>query len=289
MLKRLVLIIGFLSLAQPAYAAFDDVSLTADATFTLTGLGINLTVSSGSKVASFTVKTGSIDFNMEDGSVATVRSADKNTLSNSLVSTSCHSDYSYVTLTSKTTQTVTVTPIAGSRASCYGGSSGGGGSPPVPALAPAPAPAPPPAPAETPSTVLATGLTVGQVTAILDVLRSFDVDAATLETVETILRGTPAAAPPAMPAVGSFTRALTLGSTGADVLALQQVLNADGVTVASSGPGSPGSETSYFGPLTRDAVQRFQLKYGIVADSSDPGYGFVGPKTRAKINQLLGL
>ncbi len=34
------------------------------------------------------------------------------------------------------------------------------------------------------------------------------------------------------------------------------------------------------------AVQRFQEKYGL-AKKGDPGYGEVGPGTRAKLNQIL--
>ena len=40
--------------------------------------------------------------------------------------------------------------------------------------------------------------------------------------------------------------------------------------------------TGYFGNLTREAVKRFQAKHGI-----DP-LGIVGPKTRAKLNELSG-
>ncbi|TSC77836.1 MAG: hypothetical protein G01um101433_458, partial [Parcubacteria group bacterium Gr01-1014_33] len=39
--------------------------------------------------------------------------------------------------------------------------------------------------------------------------------------------------------------------------------------------------------LTRAAVQKLQEKYGI-AKEGDAGYGVVGPKTRAKINELIG-
>lgn len=74
----------------------------------------------------------------------------------------------------------------------------------------------------------------------------------------------------------AFYRDLTLGSRGPDVRALQQFLNAKGFLVASSGPGSPGSETEYFGLLTRNALARYQAANGIT-----PSVGYFGPKTKA--------
>lgn len=84
----------------------------------------------------------------------------------------------------------------------------------------------------------------------------------------------------------AITRGLDLGARGEDVRQLQRILNADSATrVASSGPGSPGNETAIFGTLTKLAVQRFQVKHGL-AKQGDAGYGYVGPKTRAKLNSL---
>jgi len=91
---------------------------------------------------------------------------------------------------------------------------------------------------------------------------------------------------PAVPSGASFTRALTLGSRGADVRSLQIVLNADARTrVAASGGGSPGNETEYFGSATLRAVQKFQEMYAL-AYVGNSGYGYVGPMTRAKLNAL---
>ncbi|MEK7074322.1 MAG: peptidoglycan-binding domain-containing protein [Patescibacteria group bacterium] len=48
-----------------------------------------------------------------------------------------------------------------------------------------------------------------------------------------------------------------------------------------------GIVSGYFGPKTKAAVERFQEKYGI-ARKNQPGYGVVGPKTRAKLKELSG-
>ena len=85
-----------------------------------------------------------------------------------------------------------------------------------------------------------------------------------------------------------LTRGLQFGSVGNDVKTLQQWLNSDPDTqIAKNGAGSPGLETTKFGPATRAAVQKFQLKYGIVKKGGG-GYGMVGPKTRAKLEEVFG-
>jgi hypothetical protein len=84
----------------------------------------------------------------------------------------------------------------------------------------------------------------------------------------------------------SFMRRLIKGISGDDVHNLQIILNSDPDTrVAATGAGSPGNETNLFGGLTLAAVQKFQVKHGI-ANPGDDGYGQVGPKTRAKLNQM---
>ena len=83
-------------------------------------------------------------------------------------------------------------------------------------------------------------------------------------------------------------RDLEKGMTGSDVTLLQKMLNADPTTrISSAGLGSPGKETNSFGELTRVAVGKFQLKWGIVGGSS-PAFGRVGPKTRAKLLEIFG-
>lgn len=88
----------------------------------------------------------------------------------------------------------------------------------------------------------------------------------------------------------TFTLNLKVGSRGSEVMALQKFLNSvDGTQVAVSGAGSPGNETSYFGPATKAAVIKFQDKYA--ADILTPvglskGTGNWFASTRAKANAL---
>lgn len=83
----------------------------------------------------------------------------------------------------------------------------------------------------------------------------------------------------------SLTATLSMGMISPQVLLLQQLLNAEGFTLATSGPGSPGNETTKFGSLTRAAVQKFQCAKNIVCSGNEvtTGYGLVGPHTRAAL------
>jgi peptidoglycan hydrolase-like protein with peptidoglycan-binding domain len=81
-----------------------------------------------------------------------------------------------------------------------------------------------------------------------------------------------------------INRDLSKGSTGNDVKLLQKILNTNPSTVvASSGPGSSGNETTYFGSATEAAVIKFQNFY-----SFSPT-GIVDGVTRAKVNALLSI
>lgn len=76
-----------------------------------------------------------------------------------------------------------------------------------------------------------------------------------------------------------FKNILSLGMKNDDVFNLQTFL------AGFSDIYPEGTKSGYFGNLTRKAVERFQEKYGI-ASVGDSGYGLVGPKTRAKLNEL---
>jgi hypothetical protein len=86
----------------------------------------------------------------------------------------------------------------------------------------------------------------------------------------------------------NITRSLELGMVGSDIILLQKHLNSIGFILASSGPGSPGNETTYYGSLTQDAIRRFQCARGVVCsgDAFSTGYGRVGPKTREALEKI---
>jgi peptidoglycan hydrolase-like protein with peptidoglycan-binding domain len=79
-----------------------------------------------------------------------------------------------------------------------------------------------------------------------------------------------------------FTNDLTLGSRGNQVQCLQTALNDLGYPVATSGPGSKGHETTYFGKETKNAVSQFQKDNHI-----SPAVGYFGPETRGAIEKAI--
>ena len=80
----------------------------------------------------------------------------------------------------------------------------------------------------------------------------------------------------------TISRWLTFGSRGDDIRALQRFFNTTIYRLAESGPGAPGEETTYFGPLTERALQRFQCDKLQVCSGNPAttGYGATGPRTR---------
>lgn len=93
-----------------------------------------------------------------------------------------------------------------------------------------------------------------------------------------------------LPCPHSWNSTLGLGSRGTDVLRLQQFLNRDPATaIATAGIGSPGQESTYFGEKTARAVTVFQERFAaelLTPAGHSGGTGVVGPRTRAKLNEL---
>ena len=92
------------------------------------------------------------------------------------------------------------------------------------------------------------------------------------------------AAPAISPSCPNLSYNLYFGihdyETAGQVSALQKFLARD----ASIYP--EGYVTGYYGPLTEQAVKRFQSRHGLLADSRPDGSAMVGQITRAKISEL---
>ena len=78
-----------------------------------------------------------------------------------------------------------------------------------------------------------------------------------------------------------FTKNATIRTINDEVINLQRMLNTMGYTVSTSGAGSKGRESFFFGPKTRLALIRFQRAFAI------PATGFFGPLSRAAMNRIL--
>lgn len=80
----------------------------------------------------------------------------------------------------------------------------------------------------------------------------------------------------------TFNKDLAFGMTDSDVFHLQSVLKYEGFFPANH------AGSNYFGSITQKGVQGFQAKHGIVSSGTPAttGYGRVGEKTRAVLNEL---
>jgi hypothetical protein len=76
----------------------------------------------------------------------------------------------------------------------------------------------------------------------------------------------------------TFTTDLTIGSSGSQVVALQNLLISKGLLTMPAGVAE-----GYFGALTKSAVAKWQASAGI-----SPAAGYVGPKSRAALNAMGG-
>jgi hypothetical protein len=142
--------------AAPALAAGTDVSFTADTNINLSGPGITLVITSGSKATSYSVSTTALTLNLDTGSSGIVKSSNFYVLPNNLgLTTLCAATYTYLNLTSSSGPiTLTITPTVNVMACSSPSSGGGGGGPgginPTPPPTPTPAPTPTPTPSPSP-------------------------------------------------------------------------------------------------------------------------------------------
>ena len=122
-----------------------------------------------------------------------------------------------------------------------------------------------------PALTNAASLSNAQVQAILSLLSVFGADSATIANVQSALTGgTPTTESSAF--CHNFNSDLTVGNSGNDVFALNQALALSGIDTANN--------TSQFSENNAGDVVSFQAKYGIRQT------GYVGPMTRAKLNEM---
>lgn len=138
----------------------------------------------------------------------------------------------------------------------------------------------------------AASLTADQIQAVTNLLVSFNVDTKTVDTVTMVLKGStmgdrmmPKDGNPGMGGnpgqgigCGLLVRNLVRGAQGDDVAELQAFLQKTGDLKATS-------TTTFFGPMTEEALKMWQKREGIVqnGDAQSTGFGMVGPMTRKMV------
>ena len=245
--------------------AFGALDVTLGGSSVITVGGINLTISDTATLDYITIDSNSFDVRLSPGSTITVSSSDRKALtvtptSGYTTANICASDSSSITLNMPATHpgpyiVLTVTPSSSACDAGSGGGSpgatsggGGGGGAPTPVYTVIPG---------TSSSVASSGTPTGSVGAVT-----------TPSTTKTI--STPSGV------TITITKSLKVGSQNSEVKALQQALAQDKTIYPE------GLATGYYGPATRNAIIRFQKKYGI-----EP-VGYVGPLTRKKLNEIYG-
>lgn len=258
------------SLLIPLVTFAGAVSVTQDYTIVLPSSGDSYTVRSGSTFNNLDVSGSSFTFTLDPKDQIIVISGNKRNLTNNRSDTICNSGDSRLILSVATTGAqvaVNVVPSGTCTESAAtatdggsGGGSGGGGS--SGSSSPAPSSSPTPSPTSTPSPTTQPSPPITSVPSSVPAIPP-------LPFFET----------PFPPVI--ILRIISRGSQGDDVKKLQQFLASD----TSIYP--EGIVNGSFGPKTQLAVQRFQEKYGITK-KGQPGYGVLGPKTKAKLEELSG-
>lgn len=263
----LTIFLSFLLIPAIGFTANTDVVLNNSVIIDMNSE--NFTVSGTANFDSVTVNANNFTINLSRDAAMTVVSAESRNFTVSPVeyqkSFVCGSSDSTLELENDLwNETVTVTVTPASSGICSGGGGGGGAS--------------------------GGGAASGGVSVPAPVYTV--IEGGTASTVTTPTATTPTITAPVTTITTEvsaiFSSAMGLGQSSADIKRLQQLLNSDPDTmISSSGVGSPGNETEYYGSLTEKAVQKFQIKYKVVSSASDAGYGYVGPVTRAKLQEVF--
>ena len=114
-------------------------------------------------------------------------------------------------------------------------------------------------------------LTQNQIDSVIDMIKAFGADQATIDNVKVSLTGGTPTTPTTPSTACGFTRDLTIGANGADVSCLQDYLTGTGHFSFS------GGSTGYFGSIPKTAVSAWQADEGV-----SPAVGYFGSKSRAK-------
>ncbi|MEK7480599.1 MAG: peptidoglycan-binding domain-containing protein [Patescibacteria group bacterium] len=266
-------ILGALLLTtQMAFAG--TVTMQDDITYRINdtgGTARNVTIRAGSTFQMLTINDSNFAFNLLSGEEINLDQGDAYIFEADITTTTvvlaCQGD---TNATARITKVGTTT-ISLRSTKCA--STGGGGgtqsttpppAPPAPAPAPSTTPSPAPAPSTTPAPSPAPSTTPSPAPSTKPSPAPSAAPATTL--------------PPPVSSV--FKRGLAIGMSNADVKRLQTLLATDSAIYPE------GIMSGYFGPLTKAAVARFQMKHGLVSSASDAGYGYVGPKTRKKLQEV---
>jgi len=257
-----------------SFAVYNDVTLTTDTVITIGGVSLNVSGSSAS-VESITVNTNTFSVDLLSGSSIKVTSADKKEMttdtSSTYVSTNtCNDSESTLGLSSSAGTVTVIVSLTGRTCSASSTATNAGGAAPGTIILDLPEPRL--------QKILPDG-TIIYLDEITDENAPMSVPEEAKPKTTILVASTDVI----------FNKNLKFGMINEDVRRLQKAFNMDPATmVARSGVGSSGKETNIFGNLTREAVKKFQIKYGIVSsgDENTTGFGFVGPKTRQKIAEV---
>ena len=262
-IKFFFLIVWGVLFAAPSFVEAQNVTVDADVSLQLPSDNTTYTLKSGSAFNALSVGGATISVTGSQSGSVDIRSGDKKDLSNTRnITVTCLTSESQLVIPANNGDTV-VTPSGscgggggGGTSGGGGGSSGGGGGGGYGSSYIAPT-------------------TVSQVALLKQQIA--DTQAKISQKLSQ------AGAAPSMNVISSLpSRTLNPGQRNDQVKLLQQALAKDPELYPEA------TVSGYFGPATARAVQKFQLKYGLIASAKDSASGKFGPKTKAKFEEVFG-